>query len=214
MPKYKLQEMSDLRSEGKQRVYPKMVTYRTLSREEFIDWMLKFNRGIPSGIVEAVLIGVEDTLVRMLSEGYNVSLGDLGTFSLSLEFKDQKPTEMQNEQDKMLHRKVGVKDINYKASVQMLKDLRLATDRYLERDMGGVSRVHKAPYTLEERIARALKMIDKSGFITLGDYASLNQLSRTVASRELKALSTDKTSPIDSRGRHSHKVWVRRVGEE
>ena len=31
MAKYKLQEMSDMRDEGKRRVYPKMVPYRTLS---------------------------------------------------------------------------------------------------------------------------------------------------------------------------------------
>ena len=35
MAKYKLQEMSDMRDEGKRRVYPKMVTNRTLSRKEF-----------------------------------------------------------------------------------------------------------------------------------------------------------------------------------
>ena len=34
MAKYKLQEMSDMRDEGKRRVYPKMVPYRTLSRKE------------------------------------------------------------------------------------------------------------------------------------------------------------------------------------
>lgn len=31
MAKYKLQELNDLRDEGKRRVYPKMVTNRTLS---------------------------------------------------------------------------------------------------------------------------------------------------------------------------------------
>ena len=210
MPKYKLQEMTDLRSEGKQRVYPKMVANRTLSRKEFVDCVQRYNRGMSESMIESVLIGVEDTLVHMLSEGYNVSLGDLGTYSLSLEFKDQKPTQMQSEEDKMLYRKVGVKDINYKSSAKLVKELQSATDRYLERDMGGVSRVRKEVFTKEERIVRALKVIDEHGYITLGDYAYLNNLSRTAASRDLKSITSDENSPIDHQGQHSHKVWVRR----
>lgn len=42
MAKYKLQEMSDMRDEGKRRVYPKMVPYRTLSRKEFVEQMQSF----------------------------------------------------------------------------------------------------------------------------------------------------------------------------
>ena len=53
-------------------------------------------------------------------------------------------------------------------------------------------------------------MIEANGFITLSDYAYINNLSRTAASMELKELTNDKTSPIDSLGRGSHKVWVKR----
>ena len=51
---------------------------------------------------------------------------------------------------------------------------------------------------------------EKNGVLTLGDYASINNLSRTAASMELKELTCDKSSPIDSLGRGSHKVWVKR----
>ncbi len=46
MAKYKLQEMTDVRHEGKRRVYPKMVANRTLSRKEFIERMQGYHRGI------------------------------------------------------------------------------------------------------------------------------------------------------------------------
>lgn len=36
MAKYKLVEMADMDKTGTRKVYPKMVTYRTLSTEEFI----------------------------------------------------------------------------------------------------------------------------------------------------------------------------------
>lgn len=214
MPKYKLQEMPDIKKEGKQRVYPKMVVDRTLDRKEFVKRMQDYHCGTSPATVEAVLINVEDMLVRMLSMGYNVSLGNLGTYSASLAFEDDKPTEMQDEKDKMLYRHVGVKGVNVKVPAELVKEVKLETDRYLERDMGGVSRIHKQVFTQEERIARALEVIDSNGFITLWEYANINNLSRSVASKDLKEITADDSSPIGSKGQHSHKVWVRRKREE
>ena len=74
MAKYKLQELTDMRNEGKRRVYPKMVTNRTLSRKEFIKRMQGYHRGISESTTEAVLLDVADMLVEMLSMGYNVNL--------------------------------------------------------------------------------------------------------------------------------------------
>ena len=210
MVKYKLQEMSDVHHTGKRKVYPKMVVNRTLSRKEFIERMHGYHRGISPSITEAVLMDVEEILVEMLSMGYNVNLEGLGTFSLSLGFEDDKPTEMQSDDDKMTYRKVGVRDVNFKASPDFIKSVKLETDRDLERDMGGVKLILKKKYTREERIARALDVIDEKGFIGLTDYAYINNLSRTAASLELKEISYDETVPIRSVGRHSHKVWVRR----
>ena len=156
MAKYKLQEMSDVHHTGKRKVYPKMVVNRTLSRKEFIKRMQGYHRGISASTTEAVLTDVEDMLVEMLSMGYNVNLEGLGTFSLSLGFEDDKPTEMQGDDDKMTYRKVGVRDVNFKASPDFIKSVKQAADRALERDMGGVKLILKKKYTREERIARAL----------------------------------------------------------
>ena len=208
MTKYKLQEMPDVHNTGKRRVYPKMVTNRTLSRKEFVKMMQNYHRGISESTTEAVLLDVADMLVEMLSMGYNVNLE--GTFSLSLGFEDDKPTEMQNADDKMTYRKVGVKDINFKASPEFIREVKRETDRDLERDMGGVKVIRKQLYSREERIARALEVIEKNGVLTLGDYASINNLSRTSASMELKEITADRTSPIGWMGSGSHKVWVKR----
>lgn len=210
MAKYKLQEMSDVHHTGKRKVYPKMVVNRTLSRKEFIERMQGYHRGISASTTEAVLMDVEEILVEMLSMGYNVNLEGLGTFSLSLGFEDDKPTEMQGDDDKMTYRKVGVRDVNFKASPDFIKSVKQAADRDLERDMGGVKLILKKKYTREERIARALDVIDENGFIGLTDYAYINNLSRTAASLELKEITADRTSPIGSMGSGSHKVWVKR----
>ncbi len=210
MPKYKLIEMPDVSNTGKRRVYPKMITNRTMSFSDLLDKMKQYNRGLSPTVVEAAVTDVRDMLVELLSMGYNVNIDELGTFSLSLDFEDDKPTEMQSDDDKMTYRKVGVKNVNFKASPELLKDLKRKTDRDLERDMGGVKVIRKELYSLEERIDRALKVIDERGFIGLTDYAYLNNVSRTAASLELKKICSEENSPIRSTGQHSHKVWVRR----
>jgi len=210
MPKYKLIEMPDVHNTGKRRVYPKLVTNRTMSFSDLLDKMKLYNRGLSPTVVDAAVTDVRDMLVELLSMGYNVNIEGLGTFSLSLDFEDDKPTEMQGDDDKMIYRKVGVKNVNFKPSPELVKDIKGKTNRDLERDMGGVKVIRKELYNQEQRIARALKVIDENGFIGLTDYAYINNLSRTSASLELKEVCAKEDSPIRSVGQHSHKVWVRR----
>lgn len=210
MAKYKLQEMPDMDESGKRRVYPKMVINRTLDTKELIEKMKLYRRAFSPSIIEGVVMDLEDMIVEVLSMGYNVKLDGIGTFSLSLGFEDEKPTEILEEGDKMLYRKVGVKGVNFKVAPEMVKRIRRETD--LERDMGGVTVLKKKLYTREERIARALQVIERNGYITLTDYAYINNLNRCTASKELREITSDKSSPIDGRGCGSHKVWVKRQG--
>nr|WP_287846175.1 hypothetical protein [Prevotella sp.] len=210
MAKYKLQEMPDMDESGKRRVYPKMVINRTLDTKDLIEKMKLYRRAFSPSIIEGVVMDLEDMLVEVLSMGYNVKLDGIGAFSLSLGFEDEKPTEIQEEGDKMLYRKVGVKGVNFKVAPEMVKRIRRETD--LERDMGGVTVLKKKLYTREERIARALQVIERNGYITLTDYAYINNLNRCTASKELREITSDKSSPIDGRGSGSHKVWVKRQG--
>lgn len=210
MAKYKLQEMPDMDESGKRRGYPKMVINRTLDTKDLIEKMKLYRRAFSPSIIEGVVMDLEDMLVEVLSMGYNVKLDGIGAFSLSLGFEDEKPTEIQEEGDKMLYRKVGVKGVNFKVAPEMVKRIRRETD--LERDMGGVTVLKKKLYTREERIARALQVIERNGYITLTDYAYINNLNRCTASKELREITSDKSSPIDGRGSGSHKVWVKRQG--
>ena len=208
MAKYKLQEMSNLNGVGEKRVFPKLVTNSQLETKEFVEKLHSYNRAVPKSIVSAVITDIGTCLGEMLAMGYTVKLDDIGTFSLSLEFDDNKPVEMSSDDDKMLYRKVTVKDVNYKSSPELIKLLKRKT--VLERDMGGVSRLRKNKYTLEERIGRTVEWMDKHGFITLQEYANLNNLSRTAASVELKKLTQGEEAPFDYRGSGSHKVWVKK----
>ena len=210
MAKYLLQEMNDVRNTGKRTVYPKMVTDQTLTTKEFIDELHKHLRTVDKGVLTGVMCGMADTLSSLLSRGYNVTLDDIGTFSMSLKFIDDKPTEIQEEGDRMLYRRVGVKDINFKTAPEMMRSLQMRTK--FERVMTGARLLKKNLYTLEQRIENALAIIDDKGHITLGEYAQVNNLSRTTASKELAKISSDPNMPIDYTGQASHKIWIRRKG--
>ena len=190
------------------RVYPKLDAYRLLDAEEFIEKMHSYDRAISPSVIRAVLMNLSDTLKRMLSQGYTVKVDELGTFSLSLDFDDDKPKVMQQADDKMAYRHVTVKNVNFKVAPSLLKDLRYETE--LEREMSGVKVIKKQLFTLEQRIERALVVIERDGFIGLTDYAAINNLSRTSASQELKQICANPEGPLDTKGRGSHKVWVKR----
>lgn len=208
MAKYKLQEMPDVHHSGKKRVFPKLVTNRQMDTKEFIEKLRLHNRAISESVTTAVLTDIANFLGEMLAAGYTVKLDGLGTYSLSLDFDDDKPVEMQGDDDKMLYRKVRVRDVNYKSDPELVKYINNEIE--LERDLGGVSRLYEQKYTLEERIGRAAEWLESHAFFTLHDYAAMNNLSRTTASLELKMLTSGDEAPFDYTGSGSHKVWVKR----
>ena len=211
MVKYLLQEMNDVRNTGKRAVYPKVVINQTLGTEEFIDVLHDRLRTVDKGVLRGVISGIADSLVSLLSKGNNVTLDDIGTFSMSLKFLDDKPTEIKEEGDPMLYRRVGVKDLNFKISPKLIRDLQMNTR--FERMTTGARELKKNLYSFEQRIENALAIIDEKGHITLGEYAKVNNLSRTTASKELAKITADPNMPIDYTGQASHKIWIRRKGE-
>lgn len=208
MVNYKLQEMNDLHNSGKRIVYPKVIANRTLSTEELAQKMQEYNMGFPQGTVKGVLEGVAHMMEYMMEMGFKVKLDGIGTFSLSIGFDDEKTNEMASDKDKMLYRDVSVKDVNYKADPKLVNTLKKKTT--LDRKQSEVSKLQKTQYSLDQRIKRALKIIDKYGFISLTDYAYINDISRTKASRELKSICGKEDSPLSCCGSGSHKIWVRK----
>ncbi len=210
MPKYKLIEMTDLNETGKRMVYPKLSTYETISTEKLIKKMMSYNGALSPSVLEAAIIDMSDMIVRLLADGHKVKLDGLGTFSLSLGFENDEAVVINEAGEKIKRKKVGVKSVNFRPSPDFIKSVKMATDKELKREMPYARAIKKELYDKQERIDRALTVIEENGFISLTDYASINNLSRTAASIELKEIDADKTSPIMSVGKHSHKVWVKR----
>ena len=101
MAKYYLQEMPDMSGKGKRKVYPKMQVYRQIEMEELVERIQEKSGVYKAGVVNGILTTLSDTLVDYLSMGYNVQVKGLGNFSLSLEFTDDKSTELDDDDSKM-----------------------------------------------------------------------------------------------------------------
>ena len=98
-----------------------------------------------------------------------------------------------------------MKGVNFKVDKRLVDAIN--KENTFERTTGNPT--SPSPYTPEERLQRALNHIDKHGFITLQEYANLNKLNYSTASRELSKLVADPHSDIKAKGSASHKVWVR-----
>ena len=153
--------MPDMEGKGKRRVYPKLEAYRRLNNDELVKEVHSYHRAVSKSVIDGVLSSVVDVIMRKLSQGYTVKIDDLGVFSLSLAFNDDKPTEMASDDDRMARRKVEVSNVNFKADQKLIKKLRIETE--LERKSGGVAKVRKTPFSREERIKNALEVIDRNG---------------------------------------------------
>ena len=196
-------------SEGKR--FPKMQVYTEFDYDKVVELV---HTNSPA-FSEATIRGVLDTLAVVMKSylpmGHTMKIDNLGVFSLALEFADNK-TETDSQQNveetrtKEKYHHVRVKGVNFKVDKRMVDEIN--KENTFERTSGNPS--NPSPYTLEERLQRALSHIDRHGFITLQEYANLNRLSYSSASRELAKLVANPQSGIKAKGTASHKVWVRR----
>ena len=100
---------------------------------------------------------------------------------------------------------IEVSGITFRADKSLVKAVR--RECHLER--GGEERLRRSKYSREERIERARQYLQRKGFMHVGDYARLNGLSYTTASRELIALAASPSaSGIRSEGAKSGKLYL------
>ncbi|MBO4430970.1 MAG: hypothetical protein J5790_06490 [Bacteroidaceae bacterium] len=206
MANYILKEMPDIQKKGKRKVYPKMETYTLKTLDDLAKYIQDLGSPYNPSIIKSVVDILADAAVTWLSNGHTVKIDGLGTFSLSLGFDDKKGNELSEEKSRMEYRHVKIKSLNFRPDEKIVQKLRRATT--LTRSEGGVVQVTKERYTKEERLARAIQHIEQHGAITLTEYANMNGLSRTVASRELKAFTNDPFCLIKAKGVAPHKTWT------
>ena len=211
MANYVIKEMPEGMGNGKKgRLYPKMQVYTEFDYDKVVELVHTNSPAFSQATVRGVLDTLAVVMKSYLPLGHTMKIDNLGVFSLSLEFADNEsdsanPQTTQEATSKKKYHHVRVKGVNFKVDKKLVDDIN--KDNTFERTTGNPS--SPSPYSLKERLQRALTHIDKHGFITLQEYANLNHLNYSTASRELSKLVLDPNSDIKAKGAASHKVWVR-----
>lgn len=204
MPNYILKELNKELTDGKKVVFPKMQTYSQHDFETVLKHMQTYAGNFSEGTMRAVIDALVETMKSWMPMGHSMKIDGLGTFSLSLGFKD-KDTD---EEPKTKYRHICIKGINFKPDAKLIAALNKQAD--FERAEKDVVVPKKCNYTTNERIEKAQAIIANNGFMTLSDYARTTGQCRSAASNDLKRLTALPDSPIATRGSGSHKVWIRR----
>ena len=204
MTQFVLKEMNDLDGKGKGRVYPQVVINRLMTTEDLVERMQN-NTRLGSAVIHATLLSLGENIATLLDSGFSVKIDNFGTFSLSLGFADKKGNKLEDEDDKMKDRRVMVKNITFKPESDLI--FKINKNIRLERHVPGVVKSESDSFTPEERRLRAIDFIERHGQITLQEYANLNNISRSKASRELNKLEDIEGSGIRGYGNAPHKVW-------
>lgn len=215
MANYVLKEMPAGMGNGSEgKTFPKMQVYTEFDYDKVVELVHTNSPAFSEATVRGVLDTLAVVMKSYLPMGHTMKIDNLGVFSLSLEFADNE-TDTANQQEipetqetgsKKKYHHVRVKSVNFKVDKRLVDGIN--KENTFERIFGNTA--SPSPYSLEERLQRALNHIDKHGFITLQEYANLNSLSYSTASRELAKLVLDPHSGIKPKGAASHKVWVRR----
>lgn len=194
-------------SDGKR--FPKMQVYTEFDYDKVVELVHVNSPAFSKATVRGVIDTLAVVMKSYLPLGHTMKIDNLGVFSLSLQFTDNK-TETDSQQEaqkigsKAKYHHVKVKGVNFKVDKKLVDEMN--KENAFERISGNPS--SPSPYIPEERLQRALQHIDKYGFITLQEYANLNKLSYSTSSRELAKLVLDPHSGIKAKGAGSHKVWV------
>lgn len=197
--KYDFKSMKDLKGNQEEYIlYPKLVTEGTKTLKDIM-----YHAAHHSGLNEATVVGVmtflEDVIAEFLASGYNVKLGEIGTFSASLRsrrIKDKKEIRAQS---------VHFDNVNFKASNRLRQSIRSKMN--LERVEPNRSfRTSSSQYTAEQRFELLTNYLRQNGFIYCKTYAQLTGLLKGKATAELRQWYYERK--IDKKGRAPHIVYV------
>ena len=207
MAKYIKQEMPDLRQTGEQKVYYRLKTERNIDSKEFILSLHSTFSGMSEADITRVIIATAGHLGKLLGQGYSVTLDGIGTFKATIGLEEEKePDTLDGTEPKRNAQSLQLKGVNFRADKQLIKTA--SSNCKLKRE--GTARIHRSPYSKEERLALALKHLEEHGAMKVSDYVNLTGLSQTAARMELKEFRQDPDSGIDFIGRGSAKVYVKK----
>lgn len=196
--KYVKYEIPDLRGEGKNPFGLRPLTEGHISWQELRKRMCFHNQRLSDGDIVSVVDQLQNTLLELMAEGYSVEVGQLGNFSATLGLKEGKKMDSLDGTDsKRNAQSIKVDGININVRNKFVDRL----DKMTHLEYGGTVRLRRQEITKEQRLAKALEFIQANGYMTVGDYCELVNMTHTPAAKELRAFSDDPQSGIARKDR-------------
>lgn len=210
MAQYEMQESNLPNEEGKRVLFPRMKLWGQTDLDEITRQICRastFSPGDVKGLVQALA----GEIAFAMAEGKSVKIDGIGTFTPSLGLREGFERET-GEPDGTRRNAMSIylKSVHFRADKALLEqtarhcDLKRATWKF---------RKSSTRYTPEQRLALAQQYLESHPTLTVADYARLTGLLHNAAARELRRWREDETSGIDTQGRGTHKVYVKKHNE-
>ena len=181
-------------------LYPKVVPYGTKTLKDIMKDASMYS-GLNASTVQGVVTFLEEMMAEYLANGYNVKLGNIGTFSATLSSRQVKSKEEIRAQS------IHFDNVHFRAAKELKKEIGLQMK--LERVSPYKQfKASSDEHTPDERFQLLTAYLDKHGFITRSEYSELTGLLKTKASTELKKWYQEKR--IDKDGRAPHIIYKKR----
>ena len=191
--KYDFKTSPDIQGEKEQpTLYPQIVVSGTKSLKDLAKDIARRST-VHEGTVVGLLCDLESIIANYLADGYNVKLGELGTFSATLTCR--KVTDKSEIRAASVH----FDNIKFKPTRKFRKEVR--SKGKLERAEYGF-RTSSTRYSAEERFVRLTNYLKEHSIITCKEYCALTGLLKTKAGSELRQWSNEKKIERDGRAPH------------
>jgi len=194
--KYDFKTSPDIQGDKEQpTLYPQIVVSGTKDLTDLAKDVARRST-IKEGTVLGLFCDLESIIANYLADGYNVKLGELGTFSATLTCR--KVTDKHEIRAASVH----FDNVKFKPTRQFRKEIRAKGE--LERAEYGF-RISSSQYSEEERFALLTAYLKEHSVINCKEYCKLTGLLKTKAGIELRRWYNDKR--ITREGRTPHVMY-------
>lgn len=178
-------------------LYPKLVVAGTMTLDDIAETIAKRST-FKSGTVIGLLNELENVMTDYLAKGYNVKLGEIGTFSASL------TSRQVTDKKEIRAASVHFDKVKFKPTPYFLGCIH--GKGHLERvDSDYGFNISSTKYTKEERFALLTEYLKEHTIITRKEYSALTGLLKSKAADELREWS--KEQKIGKEGSAPHIIY-------
>lgn len=179
-------------------LYPKIVVAGTKNLENIADDIAK-RSGFKAGTVIGLFSDLENLLTDYLADGYNVKLGEIGTFSATL--TSRKVTDKKEIRSGSVH----FDSVKFKPARHFVKEVCRKGEMELERaDPAYGFKTSSPKHTQEERFGMLMEYLREYTFITRQKYPVLLYPMIDFIERNPAPFSPNAFVPIPYAARYNH----------